>query len=465
MRSVVKHSYIKGARGRARAKAHVNYIQHRRGEDREDRKPRDFFSADRDKIQGREVKQDIDNSERAKVVMHKLIVSPGLQGVDMQRYTRELMQRIGDEKGLDLDWRAVVHQNTDHDHAHVIVFGKDKNGREVLFDKNDYKEMREAGDSYLERHHYYERFMQRDADKQMQRGYERDRGDNLFDGLIKDLNRDENSPRPDRQPYVPKEWEKDKAINYLPETEKFEREGKTYCKYSSLDELKQVSDRLKSGDLERLSDDHYRKLGQWMWTKKELGDDYYERKTRKRWDEKEKRKARDPFEDEREFKKLDKDLKRFFRDQEKSGDFGKGYKQWVREQQGRLSPEHASYVDAMETQRLKDLIERYPERKEEFENRLQSMKEMDSQPRSFDGKWKDFDAMLGDGWRSSSTDRDRFEGFQFDPKTQPNRDPSTADNFGRDLAVDKVHEQQSGDRTKDHEHERDEEEGGFGRGR
>jgi len=183
----------------------VNYIQHRRGEDREDRKPRDFFSADRDKIQGREVKQDIDNGERAKVVAHKLIVSPGLQGVDMQRYTRELMQRIGDEKGLDLDWRAVVHQNTDHDHAHVIVFGKDKNGREVLFDKRDYKEMREAGDSYLERHHYYERFFPRDMDRQMQRGYERDRGDNLFEGLIKDLNRDDNSPRPERQPYVPKE--------------------------------------------------------------------------------------------------------------------------------------------------------------------------------------------------------------------------------------------------------------------
>jgi len=474
MRSVVKHSYIKGASGRAKAKAHVNYIQHRRGEDREDRKPREFFSADREKIQGREVKQDIDNSERAKVVAHKLIVSPGVQGVDMQRYTRELMTRIGDEKGLDLDWRAVIHKNTDHDHAHVIVLGKDKNGREVLFDRDDYKEMREAGDRYLERHHYYERFLQRDMDRQLEKGYERDRGDNLFEDLIRDLNRDKKEPEHERAPYQAKPWDKEKAIEYLPEREKIERDGETYSKYSKLDELKELAERLKSGDLERVSDEQYKKLGQWIWTKERAGDDHFERKARSKWDKKEKKKERDPFEDEREQKKLDQDLKRSFKelDRGEGGEFGKGYKQWVREQQGRLAPEHASYTSAMEAQRLKDLMDLHPERRDEIEEQLRELRRFDQEQRqdhaplqSKSDKWKDFDAMLGDGWKSPSTDRDRGESLQDQPRTQPNRDPS-ADRTAQDLAVDRVHEQMSGDRTKDLEdRERDEEEGGFGRGR
>ena len=170
MRSVAKHSYIKGASGKARAKAHVNYIQYRRGEDRENGKPREFFSQDKDRIQGREVKQEISRLERSKVVVHKVILSPGVQGVDMERYTREVLKETGREKGLDLNWRAVVHRNTDHDHAHVIVFGKDKNGREVTFDRDDYAKLREAGDRYLERNHYHERFMARDTDRVMKHG-------------------------------------------------------------------------------------------------------------------------------------------------------------------------------------------------------------------------------------------------------------------------------------------------------
>lgn len=252
MRSVAKHSYIKGASGRARAKAHVNYIQYRRGEDRENDKPREFFSPDREGIQGREVKQDIDNSERAKVVAHKLILSPGLQNIDMQQYTRDVLKDVGREKGLDLDWRAVIHKNTDHDHAHVIVFGKDKNGREVLFDRDDYKTMREAGDRYLERHHFLERYLPRDIDRQMGKGYERDRGDNVFEDLIKDLNRGKEREEPERKPYEPKPWDKEKAVEYLPDQEKFQREGETYSKYSKLEDLKEIAERLNAGEVERL---------------------------------------------------------------------------------------------------------------------------------------------------------------------------------------------------------------------
>ena len=446
MRSIAKHSYIKGASGRARAKAHVNYIQNRSGPDRDD-KPREFFSDERDKIQGREVKQDIDNSERAKVVAHKLILSPGLQNIDMQRYTREVLREVGREKGLDLDWRAVIHRNTDHDHAHVIVLGKDKNGREVLFDKEDYKNMRDAGDGYLERHHYWDRFMQRDMDRQLERGYERDRGDNIFEALIRDLNREAKEPEREQKSYKAQPWDKEKAIEFLPEREKIERDGETYSKFSKLDDLKELAEKLKTGESERLPDEQYQKLGQWIWTKENHGDDHYDRKAKYKWDKKEKRKERDPFEDEREFKKLDKDLKRAFKEMEKGGDFGKGYKQWMREQQGRLSPEHRSYTDAMAEQRLKDLMERFPDRKEDFERQLEELKQIDQDLKQAEpkgGKWRDFDALLGENWKSPEKELDRQE----EGKPATGSGNVIADRANQDLAIDQVHAEASGDQTK-----------------
>jgi hypothetical protein len=452
MRSVAKHSYIKGASGRARAKAHVNYIQYRRGEDRENDKPREFFSPDREGIQGREVKQDIDNSERSKVVAHKLILSPGLQNVDMQQYTRDLLKDVGREKGLDLDWRAVIHKNTDHDHAHVIVFGKDKNGREVLFDRDDYKTMREAGDRYLERHHFLERYLPRDIDRQMEKGYQRDRGDNVFEDLVRDLNRGKDREEPERKPYEPKPWDKEKAVEYLPEQEKFQREGETYSKYSKLEDLKEIAERLNAGEVERLPDEQYKKLGQWIWTKERAGDDHYERKARAKWDKKEKRKEkeRDPFEDDREFKKLDKDLKRAFKELEKGGDFGKGYKQWMREQQGRLSPEHRSYTDAMAEQRLKDLMERFPDRKEDFERQLEELKQIDQDLKPVEpkgDKWRDFDALLGENWKSPEKELEQGKD-QGAGKPADGSGNVIADRSGQDLAIDQIHAEASGDQTK-----------------
>lgn len=463
MRSVAKHSYIKGASGKARAKAHVNYIQYRRGEDRENGKPREFFSQDKDRIQGREVKQEIGRLERSKVVVHKVILSPGVQGVDMERYTREVLKATGREKGLDLDWRAVVHRNTDHDHAHVIVYGKDKNGREVTFDRDDYAKLREAGDRYLERNHYHERFMPRDMDRQMKHGYERDRGDNLFQELIKDLNPNRGEPEAERKPYQAKEWDKEKAIEHLPEREKIQADGEVYSKFSKLDDLKDYAERLKDGSTERIDDDKYKKLGQWIWTKEKAGEDHYDRKAKNKWDKKEKKKERDPHEAEREFKKLDKDLKRSFKEMERgaSGDFGKGYKQRIREAQGRLSEVHGEYTSRMEEQRLKDLIERFPDRAEEFGKQLEALKEFQreqQQEQSRDNKWRDFDSLLGENWNSKDRDKEGKERQDHvQGQGQPTRDQGeTSDRAGQDLAIGRVHDQMSGDKTQEPDKDRDE---------
>lgn len=454
MRSVAKHSYIKGARGKARAKAHVNYIQYRRGEDRDGSKPREFFSDEREHIQGREVKKEIDDQERSKVVVHKLILSPGVDGVNVQAYTRDVLKQVGREKGLDLNWRAVVHTNTDHDHAHVIVFGKDKNGREVLFNRDDYAKMREAGDRYLERNHFYERFLQRDSDRVLKDKYERERGDNLFEALVKDLNRIDERQGPERKPREAREWDKEKAIAHLPEREKVERDGQTYSRFSKLEELKDLAQKLGDGQTERLTKEQYQKLWQWIGTKERAGEDYYERQAKEKWDKKERKKSRTPGDDEREFKKLDKDLRKSFKELEAGSDFGKGYKQRIREQQGRLSPDHGHYTSAMEHQRLQDLIKQFPDRREEFEKQIADLKRFDQEQRQAEtkGKWKDLDSLLGEKWKSPER-----------AKEQERTQRQTAERQMQNEHIRQEHERQSGDQT-EKQRERDRDDDSFGRG-
>jgi hypothetical protein len=216
MRSVAKHSYIKGAKGQARAKAHVNYIQHRSGEDRE-KGGRQFFNKDREDIGGREVKHDIEEQSQRGVTMHKIILSPGINGVDLQDYTREVMGELGSSKGLDLDWYAVQHNNTDHNHVHVVVMGRDEHGRQVRFDRNDHKLMRETGDRYLEREHQLDRYLDRETHILLKHGerskeveYTREKGARDFNRLIfGEENKDRKREDPDKDRRIFEQLDKD----------------------------------------------------------------------------------------------------------------------------------------------------------------------------------------------------------------------------------------------------------------
>jgi type IV secretory pathway VirD2 relaxase len=190
MRSVAKHSYIKGESGKARAKAHVSYIQHRSGDDRE-KGGRTFFNKDRDDVKGKDVKREIEEQTERGVTVHKIILSPGINGVDLKEYTREVMDELGRSKGLDLKWDAVEHTNTDHDHVHVVVMGKDEHGRRVRLDRDDHKTLRETGDRYLEREHTLDRYLDRDMffmlkreERSKEPEYTRQKGDKLFNRLI-----------------------------------------------------------------------------------------------------------------------------------------------------------------------------------------------------------------------------------------------------------------------------------------
>jgi type IV secretory pathway VirD2 relaxase len=62
----------------------------------------------------------------------RFMVSPeDGNALDLEKYVRELMQRVERELGRKLEWAAANHYDTEHPHAHVVVRGVDLEGRRV----------------------------------------------------------------------------------------------------------------------------------------------------------------------------------------------------------------------------------------------------------------------------------------------------------------------------------------------
>jgi type IV secretory pathway VirD2 relaxase len=62
----------------------------------------------------------------------RFMVSPeDGSALDLEKYVRELMQRVERELGRSLEWAAANHCDSDHPHAHVVVRGVDLEGRRV----------------------------------------------------------------------------------------------------------------------------------------------------------------------------------------------------------------------------------------------------------------------------------------------------------------------------------------------
>lgn len=161
MQAIAKGNYVSGRRGSSKAQAHVDYIAKRPGRDKEERR---FFNKDREGIDPKEIKDRI-QAQDGYVKMHRVMLSPGHNNVDLMEYARQTMGELGERKGQELEWFAVDHRNTDHNHIHVCVMGTDLNGEAVKLNSNDYRAIRAEGNRYLERNHNLDRYLDSEASR------------------------------------------------------------------------------------------------------------------------------------------------------------------------------------------------------------------------------------------------------------------------------------------------------------
>jgi hypothetical protein len=301
---VVKHKYIPGRGPKSggkvvsigKALAHLRYIQHRPGPDRE-KGGRELFN-DRDDVDAKDLREAIKRLGGNRVIVHKLVLAPEINVADKKAFTREVMQNLCRDKGLDLEWIATDHSNTDHHHLHVIILGKDRNGTDVRFDMKDVERTKEYGDRYLERWHprELERSKREREDKERERLGERERSREVAKEVTKEVGKEPaKSERADNVinlPWMHKKIVREQIEPYRDWVEKqkqrsgseareeqlekpfyqdtIEAAGKDWSRDNSLDELRGLNKYLWDNKDERIPKDDYKKLARWIKDKERV---------------------------------------------------------------------------------------------------------------------------------------------------------------------------------------------------
>jgi type IV secretory pathway VirD2 relaxase len=69
-------------------------------------------------------------------LLWKLIISPEFgDRADLPELTRDLMKRVSRDLKTELEWVAVVHQNTEHPHVHIALRGITADGKQLKLDR------------------------------------------------------------------------------------------------------------------------------------------------------------------------------------------------------------------------------------------------------------------------------------------------------------------------------------------
>lgn len=135
MRRVVVKTHIARASkgiGKAAFKAHLNYIQ-RDGVER-DGSGGELYGRDDEKLDDRPF---LARSEKDRH-QFRIIVSPedADRLGDLKENTRRFMTQMERDLGTKLDWVAVDHHNTGHPHTHIVIGGKDDQGKDLIIARN-----------------------------------------------------------------------------------------------------------------------------------------------------------------------------------------------------------------------------------------------------------------------------------------------------------------------------------------
>lgn len=132
-RVVVKARYVTqdDADGIIAAKLHVKYIE-RDGVNREGG-PGELYT---EKGRGVDAESFLDRSENDPHQFRFMVSPEDASEIDLREFTQELMGQVEQDLGRDLDWVAADHHNTDNPHIHIVIRGRDRQGKEVRLDRD-----------------------------------------------------------------------------------------------------------------------------------------------------------------------------------------------------------------------------------------------------------------------------------------------------------------------------------------
>ncbi|AQQ05401.1 hypothetical protein B0E33_18995 [Roseibium algicola] len=125
---IVKLAGRSGRGGLGAARAHLRYLQ-RDGVSRE-QEPGRLYDANSNEADGRAfLKRSEDDRHQ-----FRFIVSPedAVELEDLKPFVRDLMRSMEQDLGTKLDWVAVDHFNTAQPHSHILLRGRDDQGKDLI---------------------------------------------------------------------------------------------------------------------------------------------------------------------------------------------------------------------------------------------------------------------------------------------------------------------------------------------
>jgi len=130
-RVVVKaHVARLGGRGARAAVLHLRYIE-RNGVEKDGSKGVLYDAKGRASAEAFEQPRDGEKHQ------FRIIVSPeDAAELDLTLYVRRLMAQVERDLGRKVEWAAANHYNTEHPHAHLIIRGVDREGRELRLERS-----------------------------------------------------------------------------------------------------------------------------------------------------------------------------------------------------------------------------------------------------------------------------------------------------------------------------------------
>jgi hypothetical protein len=128
-RVVIKVSFSPHRTGSGKLAAHAAYLG-RDGAAREDEQGR-FYDASRDEVEG--LSRDLSDWTEEDPRHFRIMIAPesASRMDDLKGYVRDVMGQMESDLGIETQWVAVNHWNTDNPHAHVILRGRTEAGYEL----------------------------------------------------------------------------------------------------------------------------------------------------------------------------------------------------------------------------------------------------------------------------------------------------------------------------------------------
>lgn len=144
--NIVKVKYVRNNHDAARhIIQHIDYIQ-KRERDR-DEPERKFYGRDGERSRD-DVIDSVMRNRGEHAAMFKIILSPKQNELNHIQYATEIMRRFEEHTGIKTDWSLVEHRNTQYHHVHIVMPGKDMDGRSFRLEQEHLDWFREIANEY-----------------------------------------------------------------------------------------------------------------------------------------------------------------------------------------------------------------------------------------------------------------------------------------------------------------------------